>query len=105
MNRAGCHEHVNTVLLGALDRLVDFLNIRCIAARKAANHRAEVAISDRLYRLEIARGGRRKTGFDDVDLELGKRLRNTQLFPERHAATRGLFPIAQGGVENAYPVI
>jgi hypothetical protein len=105
MNRAGGNEHVDTVLLGPLNSLVNLFNVGGIAARQSANDWAEIAVCDSLYRLEVSGRGGRKPGLDDVDLKLGKSLRYSQFLPEGHAATRSLLAIAQGGVEDSDPVV
>ena len=40
------------------------------------------------------------SGFDDVDPELGERLRDPQLFWLRHAAAGSLLAVAQRGIED-----
>ena len=71
MDGTGRHEYVDAMLLGALDSFVDFFDVGGVAARKTADGRSEIAISNCLDRLEIAGGRRREPGFDDVDAELG----------------------------------
>ena len=105
MNRARRHEHVNPVAVSAFDRSMDFLNIAGIAAGKATDNRAEVSLSNLFHCLKIARRCRGKTGFDDVDIQLGEGLGDAQLFADGHAAARGLFSIAEGCIENAYGVV
>ena len=61
----------------------------------------EILVGDRLHGLEVAGRGGRKAGLDDVDLQIGQRLRDPQLFAQRHAAARGLLAVAQRRVENA----
>ena len=70
MDSARGNEHMDTVAIGVPDRLVDLLDIRRIAASKAADHGAEVAFGNALHRFKITRRGRRETRFDKVDVKL-----------------------------------
>jgi hypothetical protein len=55
---------------------------------------------DRLHGFEVALGGDRKAGLDDVDAHLLQDLGDLQLFLEVHGAARRLLAVAQGGVED-----
>jgi hypothetical protein len=50
--------------------------------------------------LEVALGGDREAGLDDVDAHLVEAVGDLELLLEGHRCTRALFAVAQGGVEN-----
>jgi hypothetical protein len=55
---------------------------------------------DALDRLEVARGGGRKAGLDDVDAEACQLARDLELLGRRQPGARGLLPVTQGRVED-----
>ena len=87
--------------LSAFQACVDVL---AIAAGQAGDGRAVHFAGDRIHRLPIAARGDREAGFDDVDAELGERLRDAQLFRLRHAAARRLLAVAQRRVEDQHTI-
>jgi hypothetical protein len=54
--------------------------------------------------LEIAFAGDGEAGFQDVHSQFHQFPGHLQLLGHRHAATRRLFAIAKGGVEDVYAV-
>src|SRR3546814_9891217 len=56
----------------------------------------------RLHGLEVAFGGDREAGLDDVDAHLLEDLGDLQLFLEVHGAARRLLAVAQRGVEDQH---
>ena len=59
---------------------------------------------DGIDRFPVTARGGRETRFDDIDTQLSQRPRHPQFFRLRHAATRRLLAIAQGGVEYQYSI-
>ena len=95
MDRARRHEDVDPMPLRPFDGRMDFLDVIRVTAGEAADNGTEILVRDRLYGLEVAGRGSRKTGFDNVHVQFG------QFLPQRHAAAGCLFPVAQRRVENA----
>ena len=58
---------------------------------------------DALHGLEIAAAGKRKTRFDDIDLQAGELLGDRQLLVEVQAGPGRLLTIPQGGVKDQHP--
>lgn len=56
---------------------------------------------DGSYGFKVTVGCDGKSGFDHVDTETIELVRQAQFFLVVHAATRRLFSVAQGGVENS----
>ena len=75
---------------------VDVLRMR---PRQAGDHGILGAPGDLADRLEIAFGGDREAGFDDVDAHVVEHLGDLELLLERHGGAGALLAVAQGGVE------
>ena len=58
------------------------------------------ALGDRRHGLEIAIGGDREAGLDDIDAHRVEDFGNLQLFFERHGRAGALLAVAQRGVED-----
>ncbi len=69
-------------------------------AGEAGDHRVLDLLGDGDDGLEIAVGGDREAGLDDVDAHLVERFGDLQLFLERHRGAGALLAVAQRGVEN-----
>ena len=69
-------------------------------AREPANHRVLGALGDLVDCGEVAVGGDRKAGFDDVDAHVVEQLGDFELLVVRHGRAGALLTVAQGGVEN-----
>jgi hypothetical protein len=89
-------------VLHRLAAAVDILERR---AREAADDRVLGALGDFAHRLEVAVGGERIAGLDDIDAHGVERLGDCQLFLEAHGRARALLAVAQGGVENKDAVL
>src|SRR5687768_900931 len=100
MNGARGEEHVDSWTRGILQRAPRGVDVLSRATRETGDDRAMDFASHEMHRLPIAARGDWETGFDDVDPELGERLRDPQLLRLRHAAAGRLLAIAQRGVEN-----
>src|SRR3954454_802456 len=61
------------------------------------------ALGDEPDRLEVTGRGRRKSRLDDVDTERNQRVRDLQLFVDRHRRAGRLLTIAQCRVEDQNP--
>src|SRR5262249_39510727 len=104
MNGTGRQEHMNAVLGRIAQRLGRELDVFEVATGKSTDRRALHLARHRVDRLPIAARGGRKSSFDHINTQLGKRARHTKLLWLRHAASRRLLAIAQRGVEDQYPV-
>src|SRR6186997_2695396 len=104
MNGARGEEHVDPWTRGILQRAPRGVDVFSSAARETRDDRAVDFTSHQIHRLPIAARGDWETGFDDVDPELGERLRDPQLFWLRHAAAGRLFAVPQRGIEDENPV-
>src|ERR1700681_4906261 len=82
--------------LHSLRAAVDVLRMR---ARQAGDHGVLGTPCDLADRLEVAFGGDRKAGLDDVDAHVVEHLGDLELFLEAHGGAGALFAVAQGGVE------
>ena len=69
-------------------------------ARKPADHRVLGALGDLLHGGEIAFGGDRKAGLDDVDAHCVEQLGDFELLLMGHGGAGTLLAVAQGGVED-----
>ena len=69
---------------------------------EGGQHRAAHRLGDLLHTAEIAVGGRRKAGFDDVHAEGIELPGQAQLLLRSHGVARGLLAIPQSGIENEY---
>ena len=54
---------------------------------------------------KVARGRNREAGLDDIDAQGFKRMGHAQLFRDGHAAARGLFAVAQRGIEKEHSIL
>src|SRR3981081_3974904 len=75
---------------------VDVLRRR---SRQAGDTRVLGAPGDLADRLEVAFGGDREAGFDDIDAHVVEHFGDFELFLETHGGAGALFAVAQGGVE------
>src|SRR4030081_2955938 len=67
--------------------------------RRAGDHRVLGAPGDLADRLEVAFGGDREAGLDDVDAHVVEHFGDFELLLEAHGGAGALFAVAQGGVE------
>ena len=65
--------------------------------------RGSDAGGDALHGVEIAAAGEGEAGLDDVDTQACQLLSDRELLLQVEAGTRGLLPVAQGGVEDQHP--
>jgi hypothetical protein len=86
--------------LATLTRLGAAVDVLVGGAGETADHRVLGAAGDLADRLEIAVGGERIAGLDDVDAHVVQRLGDLQLLFEGHGGARALLAVAQGGVED-----
>ena len=91
--------------LGVLDRVPGRVDVLEAGARQAADDRAVDLAGDRLDRLEIARRGDREARLDDVHAKARELVRDLQLLLLVERDARRLLTVAQGGVEDPYPVL
>ena len=100
MDRAGGDEHVESFQACRRQGPGGHVNIARIAARQGADRGAVDQFGDLPDGVEILLRGRRKTGLDDIDAELGQAARQAQLARHAHAATGRLLAVAQRGIED-----
>ncbi len=101
MDRRGGHEGVDAALAGMLHGVAAAVDIGVDGAGEACDHRVPGALGDLADGLEVAVGGDRKAGFDDVDTHVVEDFGDLQLFFQGHGGAGRLFAVAQGGVEDA----
>jgi len=100
VQRRGGDEGVDARAAGVPDRLPGAIDIGVGRARQASDDRAIGVACDLAHRLEIAFGGDREAGLDDVDAHRLELRGDLQLLLEVHRATGRLLAVAQGGVED-----
>ena len=86
--------------LGRLDRLAAAVDVLVAGAREAADHGVLGALGDLVHGGEIAFGGDREAGLDDVDAHLRRAARRPRASPHASWWRRALLAVAQGGVED-----
>ncbi len=87
-------------LLGILESVVGAVDVVGVGAGQGGDHRSLDFARDAGHRLEVARGGSGKTGFEDVDAEASQLMGDRHLLFGGESDTGRLLPIAQGRVEN-----
>ncbi len=92
-------EYVQTPALRVSQRLAGLLDVARGTTGQCADHRPLDLPGDHLHGLEITRRGGGKTGLDNVDAQLCQRQRHPMLLLQIHAASGGLFAIAQRRVK------
>src|SRR5579862_7927153 len=100
MNVGSSEENMNARAGRILQGFPCTLNIGAAGASQSCNDRPANHFGDSLDRFEIAIGCDRKPGFNHIDAEAVELVRQTQFLLVVHAATRRLFAIAEGCVEN-----
>ena len=63
---------------------------------------SRISAADRAHRLEVALGGDREAGLDDVHAEFRELPGHPELLADGHAAAGRLLAVAQGGVEDQH---
>ena len=96
----GREEGMDAPALGRLDRLGAAVDVLECGARQPADHGVLGALGDLVHGREIALGGDRKAGLDDVDAHLVEQLGDFELLLVGHGGAGGLLAVAQGGVED-----
>jgi hypothetical protein len=97
-------EDVDARPLRALDRLDRAVDVLLARARQREDDRARDGLGDLAHGLEVALRRRREAGLDHVDAQVLELARDDQLLLHVHRGARGLLPVAEGGVEDLYPV-
>ena len=91
--------------LGRLDRLAGAVDVVEAGAGESADHRVPGALGDFVDRGEVAIGGDRKAGFDDVDAHRVEQFGDFEFFFMRHRRAGALLAVAQGGIEDEDAVL
>src|SRR5579863_2231647 len=102
---AGGEEGMNARPPRFSERLGRAFHVHSSAAGKRRHLHPREFPAHRVDRFEIALGGNRKTGFEDVYPEFDQFARHTQLLGYGHAATGRLFAIPEGRVEDPHAII
>ena len=102
MDRTGREKNVDARVLRLFRRPRNRFDIAELRARQAANDRPAHFRCNRAYRIEVAIGRLRETGFDHVDTKLGERLSDAQFLRAAHREAGRLLAVTQGGVEHAH---
>src|SRR3972149_2750535 len=85
-----------------LGATVDILHRR---PRKAGDSGLPGPLGDLGNRPDIAPGGDRETGLDDIDAHFVQELRDLEFFLESHGRARALLAVAQGGIEDEHAIL
>ena len=96
----GRDEDVDPEPVGALQRLGGALDVAGHHASERRDHRALHAGRDLADGVELAVGGDREPGLEDVDVQPGELLGDLDLLVLRERDAGRLLPVAQGGVEE-----
>src|SRR5579883_142321 len=91
---------MNPPALGRLDRLAGAVDVLLARTRKSANDRVLDPLGDLLHGVEVAFGGDRESGLDDVDPHRIEQLGDLELLLVCHRGAGRLLTIAQGSVKN-----
>ncbi len=86
--------------LGRLDRLAAAVDVLVARTREAGHHRVLGALGDLVDGREVALGGDREAGLDDVDAHGVEHLGDFELLLMGHGGAGRLLAVAQGGVED-----
>jgi len=82
------------------DRFAGAVDVVEAGARQPAHHGVFGALGDLVDGGEVALGGDRKAGLDDVDTHRVEQLGDLELLLMRHGGAGALLAVAQGGVED-----
>ena len=105
VQRRGGDEGVDARVACALQRRPGPFDIGRGGAGQAGDDGGVAHVGDGLHGFEITFAGDGETGFDDVHAQRFQLRCDFQFFLEIHRAAGGLFPVAQGGVEDADTII
>ncbi len=100
MDRRRRNERVDAPAFGMAHGLAGAVDVAGDGAGKTGDSRLLHALRDRRHGLEVAFGGDRKTGFDDVDAHGVEAVGNLELLLEGHGRAGALLAVAQRGVED-----
>lgn len=100
VNVARREKDVDARMRGVPDRVPRALDVPLDAAREPRDGGILDDLGDRLDRPEVVGRRDREARLDDVHAQPLELARHLQLLVEVHAASRGLFPVPQGGVED-----
>jgi hypothetical protein len=100
MQRAGRNEGVDSPPFGVLQGFRRAIDILVAGASQSADDGILDHLADLGHRLEVAIGGDREAGLDDVDTQLIEHFGDLQLFLEIHRRAGRLLAVAQRRVEN-----
>src|SRR5262249_33640002 len=100
----GGDEGVDARPLGAVESLPGAVDVALGGAGQAGNAGVAHGPGDLAYGLEVAVGGDREAGLDDVDAHLLEHGGDAQLLVQVHGGAGRLLAVAQGGVEDDYAV-
>ena len=99
VQRRGRDHGMDAAALGEFHRFRAAVDVLRMRARQAGDHGVLGAPGDLADRLEIAFGGDREAGLDDVDAHIVEHFGDLELFLEGHGGAGALLAVAQGGVE------
>ena len=99
MNVGSGQEHMNAGPGGVLKRLPGALDVGSAGAGQAGDDGPPDGGGNRLHGGKVAFGSDGEAGFDDVNAQAVKLVRQSQLFLHVHAASRRLLAVAKSGVE------
>ncbi len=100
VDRRGRHEGVDARAPGVADGGAGAGDVALDGAGEARHRGARHASGDLGHGLEVALGGDREAGLDDVDPHVVEQVRDLDLVLERHGGAGALLAVAQGGVED-----
>src|SRR5438128_10525542 len=97
----GRDEHVDTEALGTLQCLAGPVDVAGHDAREGRDDRPAHRVGDLADGLELAVGGDREPGLDDVDVQAGQLLRDLDFFGPSERDAGRLLAVAERRVEDA----
>ena len=100
VERRGADEGVDALPLGMDERFGGAVDVAGGGPGQPADHRPLDPLGDFRDRFEVAVGGDRKAGFDDVDAHLVEELGDLDLLLERHRCAGRLLAVAERRVED-----
>ena len=100
MDFAGGDECVDARPPGVSQRAGRSLDIHRVSPRKRRHLNPGELTAHCVHGFEIALGGDREPGFEDIDAQFHQFSRHPQLLGYGHAAAGRLFTVPEGGVED-----
>src|SRR5579863_10524090 len=98
----GRKKRVQTGMRRSLESVERRVNVVAPRARQRRHRAAANFAANRAYAFEVSRRGDREAALDDVHAERFQLASHADFLRHRHGKSRGLLPVPQRSVKNAY---